>query len=429
MTQLALLTLAQPGVSLARRIMTVLPEARLYGMAERTSDVDLTFTDLGDTLQALFAERTAIVGICAVETLIRSLAPLLTDDFAGPPVLAVAEDGRTVVPLLGGLQGAHDLARQIADVLQPAHDSSAPTPTAAVREASPSSGTTSADVPPDAADVGAVPGLSARSVVGRGHGWLAIVGTGPGADQWMSPEVRSVLQAASDWVGYSTYLNLAEPLRQGQRRHDFDNREEMERAAMALDLAAEGRAVALVSSGDPGIYAMAAAVFEVLERDDKPSWQQVDIQVCPGISAMQAAAAQVGAPLGHDFCVISLSDILKPWTVIEQRIAAAAQAGFVLVFYNPVSKQRTWQLAQAKAIMLQWRSPETPLIIGRNLGRPGQKVTIKPLGQLSVDDADMRTILLVGSPQTRLIRRRDGRTWVYTLRRYTGRESSPGTLA
>jgi cobalt-precorrin 5A hydrolase/precorrin-3B C17-methyltransferase len=234
----------------------------------------------------------------------------------------------------------------------------------------------------------------------------------------MSPEVREVLRTATDWVGYTTYLDLAEPFRHGQQRHEFDNREELERAGMALDLAAEGRAVALVSSGDPGIYAMAAAVFEVLERQDKPAWQHIDLQVCPGISAMQAAAARVGAPLGHDFCVLSLSDILKPWAVIEQRLAAAAQADFVLALYNPVSRQRTWQLQRAKEILLQWRSPQTPVVIGRNLGRPGQDVTIKPLEELTPTDADMRTILIVGSPQTRTIRRGDGRLWVYTPRRY-----------
>jgi cobalt-precorrin 5A hydrolase/precorrin-3B C17-methyltransferase len=241
----------------------------------------------------------------------------------------------------------------------------------------------------------------------------------------MSPEVREVLQAATDWVGYTTYLDLAEPLRQRQQRHASDNREELARAAMALDLAAEGRAVALVSSGDPGIYAMAAAVFEVLERDAKPSWHDIDIRVCPGISAMQAAAAQVGAPLGHDFCVVSLSDILKPWTVIEQRLAAAAQADLVLVIYNPVSKQRTWQLQRTREIVLQWRAPDTPVVLARNLGRPGQAVTVKPLEQLTPGDADMRTILLIGSQQTRTIQRSDGRSWVYTPRRY----AEPGSAS
>jgi cobalt-precorrin 5A hydrolase/precorrin-3B C17-methyltransferase len=254
--------------------------------------------------------------------------------------------------------------------------------------------------------------------IGRGRGWLAIVGTGPGSAHWMSPEVKDVLQSATDWVGYKTYLDLAEPLRTGQRRHVSDNREELGRASMALDLAATGRAVALVSSGDPGIYAMAAAVFEVMQRDDRPAWRSIEIQVCPGISAMQAAAAQVGAPLGHDFCAISLSDILKPWSIIEQRIAAAAQADFVIAFYNPVSKQRTWQLHQAREMLLRWRSPHTPVILARNLGRPGQAVTVQRLEQLTPADADMRTIILVGSSQTRLMQRDDGRHWVYTPRHY-----------
>jgi cobalt-precorrin 5A hydrolase/precorrin-3B C17-methyltransferase len=173
-----------------------------------------------------------------------------------------------------------------------------------------------------------------------------------------------------------------------------------------------------VSSGDPGIYAMAAAVFEVIEREDNPAWHGIEMQVCPGISAMQAAAAQVGAPLGHDFCAISLSDILKPWSIIEQRITAAAQADFVLVFYNPASKKRTWQLHKAREILLQWRSPQTPVILARNLGRPGQAVTVQRLDQLTPADADMRTIILVGSSQTRIMQRADGRNWVYTPRHY-----------
>jgi cobalt-precorrin 5A hydrolase / precorrin-3B C17-methyltransferase len=432
MTQVAIIILGQQSLPLARRIMATLPEAVIYGMANRTTDVDIPFDNFGDTLRALFTDGTPIIGICAAGILIRTLAPLLSDKSNEPPVLAVAEDGSAVVPLLGGWQGVNDLARQIADALQVAP---AITTTGDIRFrtalVSPPAGyhlpASPHSIPYDYA-IGAAPHPLDPNTVGRGRGWLAIVGTGPGGEQWMSPEVRDVLQAATDWVGYTTYLDLAEPLRQRQHRHDFDNREELERASMALDLAAEGRAVALVSSGDPGIYAMAAAVFEVLEREDKPSWHHIDIRVCPGISAMQAAAAQVGAPLGHDFCVISLSDLLKPWTIIEQRIAAAVQADLVLVLYNPVSKQRTWQLQKAREIMLQWRSPDTPVIIARNLGRPGQEVTIKPLDQLTAGDADMRTILLVGSHQTRTIQRSDGRIWVYTPRRYAESESAPGTL-
>jgi cobalt-precorrin 5A hydrolase/precorrin-3B C17-methyltransferase len=246
------------------------------------------------------------------------------------------------------------------------------------------------------------------------------VGTGPGAAEWLSPQAHQVLQAASDWVGYKTYLDLAEPYRQTHtHRHESDNRVELDRARFALDLAAQGRSVAVISSGDPGIFAMAAAVFEVLEREQgsKPEWQAVELQVCPGISAMQAAAAQVGAPLGHDFCAISLSDILKPWEVIAQRISAAAQADFAIAFYNPISQQRTWQLEKAKTLLLEWRAPTTPIVLARNLGRPGQRVIVKTLDELTPDDADMRTVILVGSSKTRRIEHHD-HPWVYTPRHY-----------
>jgi cobalt-precorrin 5A hydrolase/precorrin-3B C17-methyltransferase len=163
---------------------------------------------------------------------------------------------------------------------------------------------------------------------------------------------------------------------------------------------------------------MAAAVFEVLDHDLNPAWEKIEIQVAPGISAMQAAAAAVGAPLGHDFCAISLSDILKPWSVIEQRIIAAAQADFVIAFYNPVSKQRTWQLSTAQEILLQWRAPETPVILGRSLGRLSQAVEVTTLAQLKSEQVDMRTIVIVGSSTTRIIHRKDGRVWVYTPRHY-----------
>jgi cobalt-precorrin 5A hydrolase/precorrin-3B C17-methyltransferase len=234
----------------------------------------------------------------------------------------------------------------------------------------------------------------------------------------MSPEVKEILREATDWVGYKFYLDLAGTLRFGQKRHDSDNRQEIDRARFALDLAASGKSVAVVSSGDPGIFAMAAAVFEAIDFDAKPEWQGIDIHVAPGISAMQAAAAAIGAPLGHDFCVISLSDILKPWEVIEQRIAAAAAADLVMAFYNPISKQRIWQLGRAIEILLQSRDPQTPVILGRNLGRPGQSVRVCTLGEFQSQDADMRTLVIVGSSQTRIIPRKYGDVWVYTPRRY-----------
>ncbi|HEY9639995.1 MAG TPA: precorrin-3B C(17)-methyltransferase, partial [Coleofasciculaceae cyanobacterium] len=254
--------------------------------------------------------------------------------------------------------------------------------------------------------------------LGQPQGKLAIVGTGPGAAEWMSPEVKALLQTATDLVGYKTYLDLVGDLSVGKQRHESDNREELDRARQALNLAAMGRSVVVVSSGDPGIYAMAAAVFEVLDREMQPAWRGIEIRVAPGISAMQAAAAAIGAPLGHDFCAISLSDLLKPWNQIEQRLRAAAEADFVIAVYNPVSSQRRWQLAAAQQVLLAVRSPETPVVLARNMGRPGQSVRVTTLSALDPEAADMRTVVLVGSSKTRCIAWEQGKSWVYTPRRY-----------
>ncbi|MBW4630736.1 MAG: precorrin-3B C(17)-methyltransferase [Iphinoe sp. HA4291-MV1] len=595
---LAVVILGNNSIPIAKKITSVMPGAQLYGLAGRTCDVDVSFTEFGATLRELFTNGVPIIGICATGILIRTLAPLLANKRQEPPVLAVAEDGSAVVPLLGGLNGVNSLARQIAEVLgvKPAitttgdirfgialedppvgyrlanpddaksfmsdllagnsvrlegnapwlMNSSLPiaqdaerviqitekqvVPTStrlvyhpttvaiAVSRTSPPAPShkqgrvmkmewgseeialvqqmlVDAELAPasvagvfastlDAAnpalqaiadalnvtvrfftpdeiaavmsqnntvDVAAAAALAASSgqlvmqrqtsdfscaialaelaegiallpihinTTGRPRGRLTIVGTGPGGSNWMSPEVKKVLSNATDLVGYSTYLKLVGSLGKGKRWHESDNREEIARARMALDLAAEGRLVAVVSSGDPGIYAMAAAVFEVLEKEAKPEWQGIEIQVAPGISAMQAAAAKIGAPLGHDFCTISLSDILKPWSIIEQRITAAAQADFVIAFYNPVSKQRTWQLAEAKNILLRYRHPDTPVVLARNLGRSGESIQVCTLEHLVPELADMRTVILVGSSKTRMIERCDGSIWVYTPRHY-----------
>jgi cobalt-precorrin 5A hydrolase / precorrin-3B C17-methyltransferase len=256
------------------------------------------------------------------------------------------------------------------------------------------------------------------AAIGRARGKLTIVGTGPGAKEWMSPEVRATILAATDLVGYHTYLDLVKDLAVGKECHGSDNRVELDRSRLALDLAASGKNVVVVSSGDPGIYAMAAAVLEVLDQEAKPEWQTIDLQIAPGISAMQAAAAAIGAPLGHDFCAISLSDLLKPWAVVAQRIAAAAKADFAIAFYNPISSHRSWQLTAAKEILLSARSIATPVILARNLGRSGQEVQVTTLGELAPASADMRTVILIGSSQTRLIPRADGQSWVYTPRFY-----------
>ncbi len=565
MAKIAVVVLSQDSVATARRLMTALPEAVLYGSAKRTTGVDVSFEHFKTTVQELFNQDIAIVGLCAAGILIRSIAPLLQDKLHEPAVIAVASDGSTVVPLLGGLHGANDLARQIAAVLavspaitttgdirfqttllappagyklaNPQHGkqfisdliageklrliSSAPWLDSAQLPTNPQSqlsiqvtnrsvqsdhdclvyhpativiticrtgespeslSTALAEIltnqqlstlsiagiitneddigdegirsiaqeyqvplrfiagqqsAPVLASLIATPLLVEQhggyeiaisitlqpidiNTIGQGLGKLSIVGTGPGSAEWISPQVKAVLQEATDWVGYSTYLNLAEPLRQKQQRHDSDNRVELDRSRLALNLAAEGRTVAVVSSGDPGIYAMAAAVLEVIDRDRNPLWQRVEIQICPGISAMQAAASLVGAPLGHDFCAISLSDILKPWSAIEQRLTAAAQGDFVIAFYNPISSQRTWQLVKAKEILLKWRKSDTPVVLARNVGRPGQSSIVKTLGDLVSEDADMRTMILIGSSKTRLIQQPRQKTWVYTPRHYHG---------
>ncbi|PSB47135.1 precorrin-3B C(17)-methyltransferase, partial [Chamaesiphon polymorphus] len=232
------------------------------------------------------------------------------------------------------------------------------------------------------------------------------------------PQVRQTILAATDIVGYHTYLNLVKDLTVGKECHGSDNRVELDRSKLALDLAASGKNVVVISSGDPGIFAMASAVLEVLDKEAKPEWQTIDLQIAPGISAMQAAAAAVGAPLGHDFCAISLSDILKPWEVVASRIASAAEADLAIAFYNPISSQRTWQLTAAKEILIKTRSGTTPVILARNLGRPGQEVKVITLGELVPESADMRTVILIGSSQTKLIPRADGNNWVYTPRSY-----------
>ncbi|MBD1886063.1 precorrin-3B C(17)-methyltransferase [Microcoleus vaginatus] len=576
----AIVILGQNSLPIAKKISAHFPGSQIYGLIDRTNDTDINFSNFGETLRELFATETPIIAICAAGIIIRTLAPLLSDKRAEPPVLAVAEDGSAVVPLLGGLHGVNDLAREIAAALgvQPAITTTgdirfrtallsppqgyylanpedaktfisnllagakvrlegaaswlsesnlpiapdakltirvtekaiAPTPdclvyhpqivalaltklsniepeiaVSFVQQVLEKAGLAPASVAgffalkeemgnpaleavsqyfkvpvrffnlselveldsiefienkaaqialtaaganshlieydrPNAVNCAialAAQPFDARAI-GISRGKLAIVGTGPGGAAWMSPEVKEILREATDWVGYKFYLDLAGSLREGQKRHDSDNREEIDRARFALDLAASGKSVAVVSSGDPGIFAMAAAVFEAIDFDAKPEWQGIDIRVAPGISAMQAAAAAIGAPLGHDFCVISLSDILKPWEVIEQRIAAAAAADLVMAFYNPISKQRMWQLARAIEILLQSRDTKTPVILGRNLGRPGQSVRVCTLGEFQPQDADMRTLVIVGSSQTRIIPRKYGDVWVYTPRRY-----------
>ncbi len=256
---------------------------------------------------------------------------------------------------------------------------------------------------------------------GRPRGALAVVGLGPGAPDWRTPEASAAVRAASDLVGYRLYLDLSGPPAAGQIHHAYALGEEEIRVRAALDLAAEGRSVALVCSGDPGIYAMAALVFELLDREARADWKRVAVTVVPGVSALQAAAARIGAPLGHDFCAVSLSDLLTPWPAIEQRLKAAAEGDFVVALYNPVSKRRSRQLAAAVEILRTKRTGDTPVVLARNLGRPGEEIAVIALDELTPDRVDMLTVVLVGSTATRRVPRGEGGCWVYTPRGYAAK--------
>jgi cobalt-precorrin 5A hydrolase / precorrin-3B C17-methyltransferase len=556
----AILILGQGSVIAARKVQRALAGSVLHGLVERVTGVDRTFEDFGGTVRRLFGEDVPIVAFCAAGIVIRALSPLLQNKRAEPPVLAIAEDGSAIVPLLGGLRGVNNLARQIGDALgtAPAITTTGEVRFAATLESPPAgyelgnpgaskrfmsdllagekvrlSGDASwlretrlpfdangalaitvtpraqepaarelvihprsiivgvtggdPDLPQRVLNTLAERGLSPLAVaaivaaeqdaarpeihaiaaaltrpvrflsgvaepmalvqaavpnpidapssagpvaiavapapvdataIGRARGKLAVVGLGPGAAGWLAPDVRKALDAAQDIVGYETYVGMAGPFTAEQTIHASDNREELDRARHALSLAAHGRAVVVVSSGDPGIFAMAAAVMEALHGSDDPAWHGIELTVIPGISAAQGAAARAGAPLGHDFCILSLSDNLKPWEVIEQRLEHAAAADLALAFYNPISKARPWQLGRALEIIRGHRTPATPVVLGRDVGRPGETLRVVSLGELSPSDVDMRTVVIVGSSTTTIFPKADGTSWVYTPRWY-----------
>lgn len=245
-------------------------------------------------------------------------------------------------------------------------------------------------------------------------GRLHVIGLGPGNSCQLTPEALSRVEDATELFGYAPYVNRV-PVREGQLRHVSDNRQELQRAEQALTEAARGKTVAVVSGGDPGVFGMAAAVCEALERG--PShWRTVEVTVTPGISAMLAVAARVGAPLGHDFCALSLSDNLKPWPVIEQRLAAVATAGLVIALYNPVSRARPWQLDRAFEILRQRLPAATPVVFGRAVGRNDERMTITDLSHAQGASADMSTCVIIGSAATRVIERPGNSPLIYTPR-------------
>ena len=595
-SETAVLCLGPGGEATARALVAGLTGARLHGFAPRVAGADVAFDDTMAHVATLFAARIPVVGVCAAGILIRAVAPHLADKFAEGAVVAVAEDGASAVPLIGGHHGANGLARRCAGILgghaavttagdtrfgvaldEPPAGWRVANPQAAkavmaallagdpvalegeagwladlpfagqgdhrvvvtekaavgdamtlvlhpprlavgvgcerdcepaelvdlvratLAEAGLAEGAVAcvgsidlkADEPAviaaaaaldaplvlfDAAtletmtprlahpsdvvfaEVGchgvsegaalAAAGAQASLVVakrktrratcavalapadidaaatGRARGRLVLVGLGPGTEGLRAPEASRAIAAASDLVGYGYYLDLAGSLAADKRRHDFALGEEEARCRAALDLAGEGRHVALLCSGDPGIYAMAALVHEVLDLDPQPGWRGVEVAVVPGISAFQVASARAGAPFGHDFCTISLSDLLTPREVIMKRVKAAAEGDFAIAFYNPVSKRRRDQLAQARAILLEHRPADTPVMIGRMLGRPEESMLHTTLADLAVDDVDMMSVVLIGASQTRRYRRL-GTDAVYTPRGYAKKRVTP----
>ncbi|MFJ3073905.1 precorrin-3B C(17)-methyltransferase [Pseudomonas sp. NPDC087029] len=554
----AIIVLGPGSLATAQRIQQRYPAATIHGLSGRVEGADAYYQAFGDTLRALYLQGTPIVALCAAGIVIRSLASLLGEKGEEPPVLAVAEDGSAVVPLLGGLSGVNVMARELGDALGvaaaittsgelrfgtcllnppegyaladieqgkrfvsdllageavrvegdapwllqaqlPASDSAQRTihvgcdarPASrdellihrrslvvalaeagpdllarirdalreaglaeqalacllavdtlmaepALHEAAAALGVGLRFAPPSAslaslladeipgatlveqADmvIAIAPAPVDVARVGRRRGRLAVIGLGPGAAELMVPAVKAELGRAEDVLGYETYVRMAGPFRDDQVLHCTDNREEMQRARHAFELAAQGRSVVVVSSGDPGVFAMAAAVLEALHASDDPAWHRVDLQMLPGVSASLATAAQAGAPLGHDFCVMSLSDNLKPWSIIEKRLDLAAQADLVLAFYNPISRSRPHQLGRALEVVRRHREGNTPVVLGRDIGRPGQTLKVVSLAELVPEMVDMRTMVLLGSSTTCQFPKADGTQWVYTPRWY-----------
>ncbi|WBQ07381.1 precorrin-2 C(20)-methyltransferase [Kribbella sp. CA-293567] len=245
------------------------------------------------------------------------------------------------------------------------------------------------------------------------EGSVTVVGLGPAGPEWMTPQVRSAIAEADDVIGYGPYVDRL-PDRARQRKHSSDNKVESERAAFALDLARKGSRVVVVSSGDPGVFAMASAVTEVASA---PEYADLAVSILPGMTAAQAVASRVGAPLGHDYCVLSLSDRLKPWEIIAARLTAAAAADLAIAIYNPASKSRTWQVGATRDLLLEHRAPTTPVVIGRDVGGPAESITVTTLAELDPEQVDMRCLLLIGSSQTLTVDRPAG-SLVFTPRRY-----------
>lgn len=387
-----------PPDTLARRIEGT-DTAVVLKMGRTFPGVRDAFTEAGRLADTWYVERATTTG--------QRVAPLADVDPASVPYFSLAV---LPSPVRGPGDPAPLRAGQAEWVLTAAVTPGEAVPgEAALGDAAPSVAS------PGVTSVERAASASARGDGGAG-GEVVVIGLGPGDAGWLTPQAAAELAAADDLIGYGPYLDRV-PERPGQRRHPSGNTVEADRAEHALELAAAGAAVAVVSSGDPGVFAMATAVVEAAAQD---RFAHVDVRVVPGLTAAQAVASRVGAPLGHDFCVLSLSDRLKPWDVIEARLRAAAGADLVLALYNPASRTRRDQLDRALAVLRDHRAPDTPLVIGRDVGGPTETVTVTTLGDIDPSVVDMRSLLLIGSSTTRLVPRADPDSppLVFTPRRY-----------
>ena len=419
--------------------------------------------DVSEAMKNAFKSGRPIIAFCSCGIVIRILAPLLKNKFNEPPVLCVADDGSSVVPLLGGNAGANDLAVEIADVL---HGHAAITTSGYLRfginlllppddlelvNKDDASGFISALLNGEKVELvgehqwfhtGSLPltdGSRLKIIVddNAGHingsatcliyrkrnthdetttvkqGLLTVIGLGPGNNENITLSARHALAEATDIFGYDYYIKLASPFLDDQVLHPSDNRQEISRAEEALDLAASGKRVAMISSGDPGIFAMAAAIFETLDQHYSPLWDKVEIRVEAGITAAQSAAARLGAPLGHDFAVISLSD----------NLIAAITSDMVLALYNPVSRARPTKILAAIEIAKRFCPPDRIIMIGTDIGRNGEKTVLTTLKDFNIRDVTSRSVIIIGSSQTRTFKQ-SGKLWCYTPRSYPDKFSS-----
>jgi precorrin-2 C20-methyltransferase / precorrin-3B C17-methyltransferase len=318
-----------------------------------------------------------------------------------------------------GIQDALKQAGRLDDAYYVERASSMRQRTAPVAEVDPSSVPYMAIVIVPGREASSAPVAAGSSILGSStshasHGRVDVIGLGPGGRDWLTPQAQAALAAADHLIGYTTYIDRV-PVNPRQQRHASDNKVESERAEFALDLALRGERVAVVSSGDPGVFAMASAVVEVAMEE---RYAGVEVAIIPGLTAAQAVASTVGAPLGHDYAVLSLSDRLKPWSVIAARLTAAAEADLAIAIYNPASQTRRDQLVQARELLLRYRGAGTPVIVGRAVGSPDEQVVVTTLGEFDPATVDMRCLLIVGSSQTVAVTRADGTKRVFTPRRY-----------